>query len=219
MTAPAIDELTSLSLLDAAAGLRDRAFSSVDLTSAYLGRIDAFDGRTNAAIAGLEAAAAIVPQPETLALLGDLQSMNGDAGATGTFKTVRFIAQLGSIQGQVYDRQLLRFELDHGGASTAILDAARASLEARPDSTGHDLVAWALYRLGRLDEAAAEIKAARAYGADDARVRFHDGAIALARGDTTSGRALLAAAIADGPALDPIERAGAIELSDNAPAE
>ena len=32
--------------------------------------------------------------------------------------------------------------------------------------------------MGRLDEAAAEIKAARAYGSDDARLRFHDGAIA-----------------------------------------
>jgi tetratricopeptide (TPR) repeat protein len=184
-----------------------------------LARIDAFEGRTTAAVAGLEAAAAIVPQPETLALLGDLQTMNGDPGATATFKTVRFIGQLGSIQGQVYDRQLLRFELDHTGASAAILDAARASLAARPDSTGHDLVAWALYRLGRIDEAAAEITAARAHGADDARLRFHDGAIALAQGHPSSGRALLAAAIADGPALDPIERAEAIDLSDTEPAE
>ncbi len=87
-----------------------------------LARIDAFEGRTTRAIAGLQAAAAIVPQPETLALLGDLQAAHGDADeAESTFKTVRFIGKLGSIQGAVYDRQLLRFELDHDGASAEIL--------------------------------------------------------------------------------------------------
>jgi tetratricopeptide (TPR) repeat protein len=178
-----------------------------------LARIDAFEGRSPDAIAGLRAAAAIVPQPETLALLGDLQAVQGDRdAAAATFETVRFIGRLGSIGGSVYDRQLLRFELDHDRASTDVLAAARSSLDARPDSTGHDLVAWALYRLGRFDEAALEIAAARSYGADDARLRFHDGAIALARGDVAGGRTRLAAAIDDGPALDPIERAEALEL-------
>lgn len=178
-----------------------------------LARIDAFEGHAARAIAGLQAAAAIVPQPETLALLGDLQAAHGDtAGAEATYKTVRFIGELGSLQGAVYDRQLLRFELDHDGASTAVLAAAKASLAARPDSTGHDLVAWALYRLGRYDDAAVEIAAARSYGADDARLRFHEGGIAVALGDTTRGRDLLTAALDDGPALDPIERSEALRL-------
>jgi len=190
------------------------AIRSTDVAALVgLARIDAFEGRPTEAIAGLQAAAAIVPQPETLALLGDLQRLQGNAAAAeSTFKTVRFIAELGSLQGAVYDRQQIRFELDHGGASIDVLAAAEASLAARPDSAGHDLVAWALYRLGRHEAAAAEITAARSYGADDARLRFHDGAIALARGDVTGGRARLAAAIDDGPALDPIERAEAFEL-------
>jgi hypothetical protein len=37
---------------------------------------------------------------------------------------------------------------------------------------GHDLVAWAAYRLGRLEDAAAAMALARATGADDARLRF-----------------------------------------------
>jgi tetratricopeptide (TPR) repeat protein len=179
-----------------------------------LARIDAFDGRTADAIAGLRSAAAIAPQPETLAILGDLLATTGDAaGARASFKTVRFIEQLGSIQGAVYDRQLLRFELDHDGATAEVLAAAQKSLASRPDSTGHDVVAWAFYRLGRYDAAAAEIRAARAYGADDARLRFHDGAIALARGDRTRGRSLLEGSLANGPALDPIERAEASRLA------
>jgi Flp pilus assembly protein TadD len=186
--------------------LSDRATDVAALVG--LARVDAFAGRTAEAIAGLRAASDVVPQPEILALLGDLQMTMGDTAAAETaFETVRFIRELGSIQGAVYDRQLIRFELDHGGATAATLALARASLAVRPDSGGHDLLAWALYRLGRFDDAAAEIVAARETGADDSRLRFHDGAIALARGDRNKGIALLEAALADGPALDPAERA------------
>ena len=63
-----------------------------------LARIDAFEGHTSDAIAGLEKAAAIAPQPETLALLGDLQAATGDAAAASRqFETVRFIERLGEI--------------------------------------------------------------------------------------------------------------------------
>jgi tetratricopeptide (TPR) repeat protein len=178
-----------------------------------LARIDAFEGRPDEAIPHLRAAVAIAPQPESLALLGDALAASGDTvGASEAFETVRFIGRLGTIQGAVYDRQLLRFELDHGGATAAILDAARGSLEARPDPAAHDVVAWALFRLGRFDEAAEAMTAARANGADDARLRFHDGAIALARGDQRRGVALIESALADGPAVDPIERAEAERL-------
>ena len=178
-----------------------------------LARIDAYDGRTADAIAGLRKAAAIAPQPETLALLGDLLTASGDgAGAKAQYATVRFIEQLGQIQSTVFDRVLLRFELDHGGASGDVLARARASLAARPDTTGHDAVAWALYRLGRYDEAAAEIAAAAADGAADAWLLFHRGAIALARGEAAAGRADVDRALALGPALDPIERSEAQRL-------
>jgi tetratricopeptide (TPR) repeat protein len=177
-----------------------------------LARIDAFEGNDVAAMAGLTRAIEIAPQPEALALLGDLQAAAEDRQATTSFDTVRFIERLGDIQSTTFDRQLLRFELDHSGASEAMLGRARASMEARPDWTGHDTLAWALYRLGRLDEAADEIAAARALGADDARLRFHDGAIATARGDRAAGAALLRSALDLGPALDPVERAEATTL-------
>jgi tetratricopeptide (TPR) repeat protein len=178
-----------------------------------LARIDAFEGDMATAIRHLEIATAIAPQPEALALLGDLRAAAGDEpGAEEASATVRFITELGSIQGAVYDRQLIRFELDHGGATATTLDAARATVEARPDAGGHDLLAWALYRLGRAEEAAAEISAARATGADDARLQFHDGAIALARGDRVRGLGLIEQALAGGPALDPGERTEAERL-------
>jgi tetratricopeptide (TPR) repeat protein len=177
-----------------------------------LARIDAFDGRVEAAIEGLRRATGIAPQPEALALLGDLLKSSGSPGADEAYDTIRFIERLGELQVVTFDRQLLEFDLDHGWASDDLLMRARASLAERPDWSGHDTVAWALYRLGRFDEAAVEIAAARALGADNARLRFHEGAIAVARGDTAAGAALLRSALDLGPALDPHERAEATKL-------
>ncbi len=177
-----------------------------------LARIDAFEGRADAAITGLRRATDIAPQPEAMALLGDLLEGQDPGSGREAFETVRFIQRLGDIQAATFDRQLLRFELDHGAANEALLARARESLAERPDWTGHDTVAWALFRLGQLDAAADSIAAARALGADDARLRFHEGAIQSARGDVTAGESLLRSALDLGPALDPIERAEAIRL-------
>jgi tetratricopeptide (TPR) repeat protein len=190
------------------------AVRSTDLGSLVgLARIDAYQGDTAAAIAALRTAAAIAPQPETVGLLGDLLAATGDAtGAATQFATVRFIEKLGEIQSTVYDRVILRFELDHGGASDAILAKAQASLNARPDYTGYDTVAWALYRLGRYDEAATQMALATANGSADARLLFHKGAIEVGQGNAAAGRADLQRALALGPALDPNERVEAQHL-------
>jgi tetratricopeptide (TPR) repeat protein len=176
-------------------------------------RINAFDGRTDAAVAGLRHAAAIAPQPETLALLGDLLAAGGDdTGARLQYDTIRLTSELSAFAGAVYDRQLSLFALDHGDATEAVLVSARAALEVRADAGGHDLVAWAAYRLGSLDEARRASAAALATGARDARILYHAGAIALSSGDTDGGERLLRDALALGPALDPLERAEAERL-------
>jgi tetratricopeptide (TPR) repeat protein len=172
-----------------------------------LARIDAYDGNIAAALEGLRHAAAIAPQPDTLALIGDLLGGSADsAGADTQYSTVRAIETLGSTAGTVYDRQLLLFELDHGGATDAVLQHARDALAARPDATAHDIVAWALYRLGRPAEALAESRLALASGTRDARILAHTGAIEIAAGDVASGTRDLQAALALGPALDPALR-------------
>lgn len=181
-----------------------------------LARIDAFDGRTDWAIAGLRRAAAIAPQPETLTLLGDLLAAREDAGARLQYDTVRLTGELSALAGTVYDRPLSLFELDHGGATDELLATARAALDVRADAGGHDLVAWAAYRLGRFDEARRESDVALATGSRDARILFHAGAIALAVGDAEAGRDLLDAALALGPALDLLERGEAARLLEEA---
>jgi hypothetical protein len=178
-----------------------------------LAKVDASDGHVEAAIAGLEKAAASVPQPETLALLGDLASLRGDAAAADAqFATVRAIRRLSQLDATVYDRQLLLFELDHGGATAEVLAATQAGLAARADPGGHDLVAWAAYRLGQGDLARREIALALGSGIVDARILEHAGAIALAGGDRSRGEALLQRALDLGPALDPLATAEARAL-------
>jgi tetratricopeptide (TPR) repeat protein len=178
-----------------------------------LAKVQAFGGRSSAAIATLRQATAIAPQPEAVALLGDLLSSSGDgAGAAREYALVREIRTLSDLAGSVYDRQLLLFELDHGGATVDVLARARSALAARHDAYGHDVVAWTLYRLGRFDEAAAESDAARSSGIVDARLLLHAGAIDIARGDADAGRTLVRKALVLGPALDPLERDEAASL-------
>jgi hypothetical protein len=178
-----------------------------------LAKVDAADGHVQAAIAGLTAAAAMVPQPETLTLLGDLESLRGDAAAADAqYATVRAIRRLSQLDGAVYDRQLLLFELDHDGATPEILAAAQAGLADRTDPAGHDLVAWAAYRLGQADLASREMVLTLASGIVDARILEHAGAIAILGGDRARGEALLQRALDLGPALDPLASAEAHRL-------
>ena len=184
-----------------------------------LARIQAFNGDLGAAITTLESATAIAPTPEAEALLGDLltsRNAPGDpAAARAAYGTVRLTRTLSSLAGSVYDRTLIRFELDHGGATPAIVDQARSALIDRSDFGAHDLLAWALYRTDALNEAWTEISTAMSTGAADARTLFHAGSIAAARGDLAAARGWLQRAVDLGPALDPLERAEALGLLAN----
>ena len=178
-----------------------------------LARVRAFEGDLGAAEALLRRAAEIAPEPATVALLGQVLALRGDAaGAAEQAELVRLTARLSELAGAVYDRELLLFELDHGAVSEELLARARSAAAARPDVAGRDIVAWALRRLGRSDEAWAVAEAALPTGAGDARLLYHAGAIAAARGDVTRATDLLGAALALGPALDPLQRRAAVDL-------
>jgi len=181
-----------------------------------LARVAAFRGDLDGATAALERATAIAPLPESEALLGDVLAARGrpgDAAASAdAYAVVRLTGTLSELAGSVYDRALITFESDHGGADAVLLARAEAALATRADAAGHDLVAWALHGLGREEAAWAASLEARAGGIHDARILFHAGAIAVARGDAATGEALLRDALALGPALDPLERAEALSL-------
>jgi tetratricopeptide (TPR) repeat protein len=170
-------------------------------------RLDAFAGDDPAAMAELRTAAAIAPRPETLGLLSDLLAATGDAtGASNAADTIHVIEQLGGTSAKLFDRQILGFDLDHGGATQPVFDRAVAAAQIRPDAAGLDVVAWAAYRLGDFETARSKSASALASGSIDARVLYHAGAIRIAGGDVQGGRALVQRALDLGPALDPLDR-------------
>src|SRR4051794_32986666 len=200
------DGATARAAFDAALALRP----TNQLALLGRARLEAFDGNDAAAIADLQTAAAIAPRPETLALLGDLLTRSGDtAGARRQAGTIGVIEQLGGTSAQLFDRQIVGFDLDHGRATPAVLDRAVAAAAIRPDAAGLDLVAWAAYRLGDLRTATGQSARAVSTGTVDARILFHAGVIEIASGDAVRGRALVARAVALGPALDPLDRSAA----------
>lgn len=177
----------------------------VPAMSGLAGVLAATDRRSDA-IRILERATARLPQPELLAALGDLYALDGRAErAEEQYRLVEGIARLSAGSGSVHDRQLVIFSADHQRHLRAALSRARAELAVRKDIYGHDALAWVLYRLGRLDEAASHADAATALGTPDPRIAYHAGLIALARGEHDRAASLLRTAVRGIALLPPLQ--------------
>jgi tetratricopeptide (TPR) repeat protein len=165
----------------------------------------AAQGRFDDAIRLYERAVALVPEPTSLAALGDLYAATGDErAAADRYATVEAIATLQAVNRRLYDRQLALFRADHGGDLEDALQIARQGLETRRDVYGYDVLAWVLFRLGRLDEARDASDRALAMGTPDARLWFHAGMISAGLGDVERARTELTNALDLHPAFDPL---------------
>jgi hypothetical protein len=120
--------------------------------------------------------------------------------------TIEVVARLAGDAAHVYDRGLSLYLSDHGLDPDRAVRLAADELAVRPDIYGHDALAWALLNAGRPAAASAAMAPAVAAGTRDARLWYHAGLIAAANGDTAGARSNLTAALALGPALDPVAR-------------
>jgi tetratricopeptide (TPR) repeat protein len=160
-------------------------------------------GRFDAAIRLYARAVTAVPDPATLAALGDVYVVIGDRrAASDRYATVEAIATLAETGRRLYDRQLALFRADHGGDLEGALRIARDGLETRRDVYGYDALAWVLYRLGRHEEARAAADEALALGTPDPRLWFHAGMISAALGDEARAREELGRALRLNPGFD-----------------
>jgi tetratricopeptide (TPR) repeat protein len=165
---------------------------------AGLGRTLAARGDLSGARAALERSVAIQPQPEALTSLAAVDERLGDPAAAAVARsTLLALGDLGTS-----DRQLARFLADRGEDAQRAVDLARADLATRGDAYAHDALAWALLAAGRVAEADAEMRLARAAGIEDALLDYHDGLIAAAAGRTDDAIGLLEAALARNPGFD-----------------
>jgi tetratricopeptide (TPR) repeat protein len=174
--------------------------------TAGLARIREAQGRRTHAIALLEDVTARQPQPELVAMLGDLYALAGNTDAAERqYAVVERIGEVGTAAGSVYDRQLVLFAADHDRGVDAAVAAAEASLAHRTDIYGYDALAWALYKAGRLEEAATAAESALATQTSDPRIAYHAGMIAAARGEVDEARQLLERAVAGSAYLPPLQ--------------
>src|SRR5439155_10398858 len=147
-----------------------------------------------------------LPQPETVAMLGDLHALSGDAHrADQTYALVDRIGQVARATGSVYDRQLTIFDADHDRDLTDAVARARQELEVRPDVYGYDALAWALFKSGDLKGAAAAATRALSLGTPDPRIAYHAGMIAAAQGRVATARKLLTTAVTGAAMLPPLQ--------------
>lgn len=174
---------------------------------AGLARATAASGDLETAIGLYEHAIAILPRPETIAALGDLYALTGRADqADATYAKVAAVASLGPS-----DRQVALFLANHDGDAGRAVVLARKELLTRHDAYAHDTLAWALLADGRADEAAAEMRLARAEGTEDPLLDYHAGMIAAATGRSAEARTLLGELLARHPGFDPLQATRAAE--------
>lgn len=173
--------------------------------SVGLAHVREAQGRRSEAIGLLEEAVERLPQPEWVATLGDLYALDGQSErAADEYALVEAIAGLDG-GASVYDRVYVGFLADHARGVDEAVRRARAALETRSDVYGYDALAWALYAAGDLDAAADAASKAMALGTPDARILYHAGLIAQARGEETAARDLLTQAREGVAMLPPLQ--------------
>lgn len=104
---------------------------------------------------------------------------------------------------------LARFWADRGTNLDEALEMARAARAERSDVFTEDVLAWCLYKKGRLEEARASIERALRLGTRDARMLYHAGTIYRALGDRRKGERYLSDALALDPSFGLLTAGGA----------
>ena len=167
------------------------------------GKVAAANGDLEQAIALYERLVARLPQPQFVATLGDFYALAGDeTAAQQQYDTVAFIANLESTNDALYGRQIALFYANFDTHLESALAAAEAELESRPDVYGYDVLAWVLFKNGRLDEAAQASEQALKLGTPEAIFYYHAGMIAAAQGSNAQAKTYLTTALELNPHFD-----------------
>jgi tetratricopeptide (TPR) repeat protein len=181
-------------------------------SQAGLARLAIGDGDLAEAARRFQQAADVVPLPEYVIALGEVQAARGDPdGAKRSFDLAGAEIQLFKANGVTVDLDLALFEADHGDPAKA-LAYAREAYAATPTTRAADAVAWALHRAGRDEDARRWTGRALRLGTHDPLLRYHAGAIEAALGDTKAAREDLRAALATDPGFSATGAAEARDL-------
>lgn len=145
---------------------------------AAMARLAVAKNNPQAAIAWGERALGLQLDPAALGLIGDAYARLGDrAKAKEYFQTLEV-----AVAGQPgpYHRMWSLYLLDHGLRVDSVLARAAGELTTRRDVYGYDLMAWALYKSGRVSDAHKMMQRALRFGTPDPQLQAHAAAIAAA---------------------------------------
>jgi len=172
---------------------------------AALAKLRAGNARYSEAIELYRKAIAVVPMPMFIAELGDLYAKTGNsAEAQKQYALVEYIGLLGHINQVLHNRDLALFYADHDMKLAEALDLAQKELEVRHDIYTWDALAWALYKNGKLIEAAKASEKALRPGTRDPLLLYHAGMIADGLGQNEQARDELKQALEINPHFHPI---------------
>lgn len=167
---------------------------------AGLGRVRAAQGEMDEAIEYLTQAVAIMPMPEFVIMLGELyQAAGQQEAAEGQYQLVAAIEKLYRANGVDMDMEIALFHADHDQQLEETVGLARQAYANRPSIHAADVLAWALYKTGKYDEAQKYSEEALQLETKDALKLFHAGMIALRLGDEAQARDYLEQALTVNP--------------------
>lgn len=144
-----------------------------------------------------------LPLPEYLTELGELHlSLGQRAQAREQFAVVQSTIDLLAGSGVNTDLETALFQADHGSPREA-LRVAEAEWQRRRSVHVADVVAWALHRFGRDQEALGLARQATRLGTKEARMWLHRGTIEAALGLDRAARRHLRHGLAVDPGVSP----------------
>ena len=120
-------------------------------------------------------AISIVLDPATLGTISDAYRALGDTARDAEYFSAMEVA-VGQQPG-TYHRAWSLFLLDRGVRVPEVLAAAESEIVQRPDVYGYDLLAWALFKSGRVRDARTAMQRALALGTKDPMLAAHAAAI------------------------------------------
>lgn len=197
------------------------AFPGYSHAVSSLAQLHASQGELEKAIEMLEALLQKHSDPMDAAMLGDLYKLSGrERDAEVQYLSVEHLCQKDQLYSVLYNRHLVLFWTDHDIKTDEAYVRAQKEYQTRRDIYAADAFAWASLKAGKLDEAQTAINDALRLGTKDARLFYHAGMIAKARGDRSAAEQFLKRALEINQYFDPMQsRIAAAALKDQASAD
>lgn len=179
-------------------------FPEYHRADAALARLAAARGQTDEAAVLYRRALETVPLPEYAAGLGETLAAAGrDEAAADAYGLVDVMQQLLEANGARTELETALVDLDRNVDVAGALARAREAYGERRSIEAEDVLAWALYRNGRCEEALGHSHRALRLGTRDALKLFHRGMIERCLGRPAAAKSTFRAALDINPHFSP----------------